>query len=140
MSHTNGLEIAVIGMACRFPGAKNIDEYWNNLVNGTESISFFSNEELREAGVDPELLNNPNYVKAKGFIEDIEYFDASFFHYSSREAEIMDPQIRLLLECSWEAMEHAGYTPNKYEEDIGFYAGASSNFNWPLWLLILPLI
>ncbi|MFU2107363.1 amino acid adenylation domain-containing protein [Paenibacillus larvae] len=131
MSYTNGLEIAVIGMACRFPGAKNIDEYWNNLVNGTESISFFSNEELREAGVDPELLNNPNYVKAKGFIEDIEYFDASFFHYSSREAEIMDPQIRLLLECSWEAMEHAGYTPNKYEEDIGFYAGASSNFNWP---------
>lgn len=131
MSHTNGLEIAVIGMACRFPGAKNTDEYWNNLVNGIESISFFSDEELREAGVDPELLNNPNYVKAKGFIEDIEYFDASFFQYSSREAEIIDPQIRLLLECSWEAMEHAGYTPNKYEDDIGFYAGASSNFNWP---------
>ncbi|MDT2276536.1 type I polyketide synthase [Paenibacillus larvae] len=58
-------------------------------------------------------------------------FRCLFFHYSSREAEIMDPQIRLLLECSWEAMEHAGYTPNKYEEDIGFYAGASSNFNWP---------
>ncbi|MBD8496924.1 non-ribosomal peptide synthetase/type I polyketide synthase [Paenibacillus arenosi] len=130
MSHTNGLEIAVIGMACRFPGARNIDEYWHNLSNGVESISFFTEEELKEAGVDPELLRNPNYVKAKGYIEDIEYFDAAFFQFSAREAEIMDPQIRVLQECAWEALEHSGYTPHRYEGDIGLYAGASTNFNW----------
>ncbi|MFB6367481.1 amino acid adenylation domain-containing protein [Paenibacillus elgii] len=130
MSQRNGLEIAVIGMACRFPGAGSIDEYWNNLVNGIETISSFSDEELLEAGVDPELLKNPNYVKAKGFIEDIEYFDAAFFNFSSREAEIMDPQIRVLHECSWEALEHAGYCSSSYDGEIGFYAGASTNFNW----------
>jgi amino acid adenylation domain-containing protein len=85
---------------------------------------------LEEAGVEPWLLKRTNYIKAKGFVEDIEYFDASFFDYTPREARIMDPQIRLLHECAWEALENAGYDPATYKGLIGFYAGASFNVNW----------
>ncbi|HLP59693.1 MAG TPA: beta-ketoacyl synthase N-terminal-like domain-containing protein, partial [Candidatus Deferrimicrobium sp.] len=116
---TSGLEIAVIGMAGRFPGAKNIAEFWDNLKNGVESISFFTDEELAAAGVDPGLLTNPNYVKAKGILEDIEYFDASFFEYTPLDATIMDPQSRFFLECSWGAMEDAGYDTDAYKGLIG---------------------
>ena len=70
-----GLEIALVGMAGRFPGAKNIEEFWDNLKNGRESISFFSTRELEEKGIDPQLLKDTDYVKAKGVLEDIEYFD-----------------------------------------------------------------
>ncbi|MGD2086566.1 MAG: SDR family NAD(P)-dependent oxidoreductase [Candidatus Aminicenantes bacterium] len=125
-----GLEIAVIGMAGRFPGAGTIEEFWENLKNGKESITFFSDEELKEMGIESQLLENPNYIKARGFIEDIEYFDASFFNYSPREAEIMDPQIRVLHECSWWALEDAGYDSGSYKGKIGFYVGAAANFNW----------
>jgi hypothetical protein len=120
---TTGLEIAVIGMAGRFPGAKNIDEFWDNLKNGVESITFFSNEELLEAGVEPELLENPNYIKAKGVIEDFDCFDSSFFRYTPGEAMVMDPQMRIFHECTWEALEDAGYVPETYEGRIGLYAG-----------------
>jgi malonyl CoA-acyl carrier protein transacylase len=120
-------DIAVIGMSCRFPGANNIDEFWQNLVNGVESISFFSDEEVIAAGIDPKLVKNPNYVKAKPILSDIETFDADFFGYSSREAELMDPQQRLLLECAWESLEDAGYNPFKYDGAIGIYAGALMN-------------
>ncbi|HLP59445.1 MAG TPA: beta-ketoacyl synthase N-terminal-like domain-containing protein, partial [Candidatus Deferrimicrobium sp.] len=88
----NGLEIAVIGMAGRFPGAKNIAQFWENLKNGVESITFFTKEELLAAGVPEDLLNNPNYVMCGGgIVENIECFDAAFFGYSPVEAEIMDP-------------------------------------------------
>jgi malonyl CoA-acyl carrier protein transacylase len=120
-------DIAVIGMSCRFPGANNIDEFWQNLVNGVESISFFSDEEVIAAGIDPKLVKNPNYVKAKPILTDIETFDAEFFGYSSREAELMDPQQRLLLECAWESLEDAGYNPFNYDGAIGIYAGALMN-------------
>uniref|UniRef100_A0A2P1CZH3 Type I polyketide synthase n=2 Tax=unclassified Phormidium TaxID=2609805 RepID=A0A2P1CZH3_9CYAN len=120
-------DIAVIGMSCRFPGANNIDEFWQNLVNGVESISFFSDEEVIAAGIDPKLVKNPNYVKAKPILSDIETFDADFFGYSSREAELMDPQARLLLECAWESLEDAGYNPFNYDGAIGIYAGALMN-------------
>ena len=90
-----GLEIAVIGLAGRFPGAENICEFWENLKKGIESISFFSDRESIEAGVDPPALNNPNYIKAKGILKDIEYFDSEFFGYMPVESEVMDPQIRL---------------------------------------------
>ena len=133
-----GLEIAVIGMSGRFPGAKNIDEFWNNVKNGVESISFFSNEELIESGIDPELLKNPNYVKAGGFLENIEYFDSLFFNYTAREAEIMDPQFRLLHECSWEALEVAGYNLESYNGIIGVYVGGALNHDWIARVLTRP--
>jgi acyl transferase domain-containing protein/acyl-CoA synthetase (AMP-forming)/AMP-acid ligase II/acyl carrier protein len=125
-----GLEIAVIGMSCRFPGAKNIAEFWNNLKNGVESTSFFSDEELVECGVDPKQLENPNYVKARGILENIEYFDAVFFGYTPQEAEKMDPQMRIFHECLWEALEDAGYDSGTYTGLIGVYAGASPNPPW----------
>ncbi len=120
-------DIAVIGMSLRFPGAKNIDEFWQNLRDGVESISFFTNEELLSAGVDPALLKDPAYVKAKAVLEDIDLFDADFFSLNPREAEIMDPQHRIFLECAWEALENAGYDAETYPERIGVYAGAGLN-------------
>ncbi len=119
--------IAIIGMAGRFPTAKNITEFWHNLCNGVESISQFSDEELIAAGVDPSLLNNSNYVKAGAVLEDIDLFDAGFFGFNPKEAEMTDPQHRLFLECAWEALENAGYDSQKCESRIGVYAGASLN-------------
>jgi tyrocidine synthetase-3 len=130
-SQTTGFEIAVIGMACRFPGAKNIYEFWNNLKNGVESVTFLADEELKEAGLDEELVNNPNYVKTcGGILENKDYFDASFFGYTPTEAEIMDPQMRIFHECVWEALEDAAYDPFSYEGAIGLYAGATSRMSW----------
>jgi acyl transferase domain-containing protein len=125
-----GLEIAVIGMAGRFPGARNIEEFWENLKIGIESISFFSEKELEEAGVPPGLLQNPNYIKALPQVEDIECFDADFFDYTPKEAEIMDPQMRVFHECAYHALEDAGCDPYSYDKLIGCYAGASVNFYW----------
>jgi acyl transferase domain-containing protein/acyl carrier protein len=126
-----GLEIAVIGMDGRFPGAKNLEEYWENLKNGVCSLSFLSEEEIKEAGLDPALVNNPNYVNAAGgVLEAPEYFDASFFDYLPAEAEMMLPHTRIFHECVWHALEDAGYDPGAYDGLIGLYAGATSSFNW----------
>lgn len=125
-----GFEIAVIGMSGRFPGAKNLDEFWENLKSGVESISFFSTEELEEAGIQPELLKDPNYVKAKGILGDFDYFDAVFFGYTPKETELMDPQVRIFHECAWEALEDAGYDSEAYSGVIGLFAGASFNHYW----------
>ena len=127
-----GLEIAVIGMAGRFPGASNIDEFWNNLKNGVESVSFLSGAELEETGISDRLINNPNYVKANCFLQDKEYFDSSFFGYSPREAKVMDPQVRLFHEASWHALEDAGYDSFTYKGMIGVYAGSTNSFNWQI--------
>jgi acyl transferase domain-containing protein len=123
----DGIEIAVVGMAGRFPGAKDLDEFWHNLSDGIESTTFFSEEELLEAGVSPEVLRNPNYVKAAAILGDVMGFDADFFEMSPREAEITDPQHRLLLECAWQALENAGYTPESHQGNIGVFAGASTS-------------
>lgn len=125
--HQTGLEIAIIGMAGRFPGAKTIDHFWCNLRDGVESIATFSDAELIAAGVDPALLNHPNYVKAGTVLDDIELFDAAFFGYTPREAEILSPQHRFFLECAHEALENAGYNPQAYKSPIGVYAAASTN-------------
>lgn len=126
-----GLEIAVIGMAGRFPGAKTVEEFWSNLKNGVESISFSTEEDWENTGMNRELLENPNFVKAKGgVLENKELFDASFFGYTPKEAEIMDPQIRIFHECSWEALENAGYNHDTYDGAIGIYAGARLNLDW----------
>ncbi|MBW4431899.1 MAG: SDR family NAD(P)-dependent oxidoreductase [Pelatocladus maniniholoensis HA4357-MV3] len=120
-------EIAIIGMAGRFPGANKIDSFWQNLRSGVESISFFTDEELISAGVDSGLLSNPNYVKANGILENIDLFDASFFGFSPREAEITDPQHRLFLESVWEALENAGYNSETYSGQIGLFAGVAAS-------------
>ena len=93
-------DIAIIGMSCRFPGAGDVETFWQNLKNGVESVSFFTDEGLAAAGVAPELLANPNYVKARPMLEDVDKFDAEFFGISPREAETMDPQHRLFLETA----------------------------------------
>lgn len=125
--YNTGLEVAIVGMAGRFPGAKNIDEFWYNLLDGVESLSVFSDEELLSSGIDPAVLSNPQYVKAGPVLDDVEMFDASFFGYTPREAQITDPQHRLFLECAQEALENAGYNPQTYKSPIGVYAGASTN-------------
>ncbi|MFQ5930187.1 MAG: type I polyketide synthase, partial [Acidobacteriota bacterium] len=125
--HLQGTEIAIIGVVGRFPGAKNLDRFWQNLQNGVESISFLSDQELVSSRIDPAVLNNPNYVKAAAVIEDVELFDASFFGFTPREAEITDPQHRFFLECAWEALENAGYDPGRYEGSIGVYAGVANS-------------
>ncbi|MEB3282541.1 MAG: beta-ketoacyl synthase N-terminal-like domain-containing protein [Lyngbya sp.] len=119
--------VAIVGFSGRFPGAKNTDEFWNNLKNGVESISFFTDEELKASGVDPALLNHPNYVKAAPILDEVEQFDAAFFDYSTTEAQFMDPEHRLFLECAWESLEHAGYSPEAYDGTIGVYAGGGSS-------------
>jgi len=125
--------IAIIGMAGRFPQAPNLQRFWENLCQGIESISFFSDEELEQAGVSPALLRHPNYVKAKAVLDDADLFDAGFFGFSPREAELTDPQIRIFLECAWEVLESAGWNPEKFPGMIGVYAGMSlSSYIWQI--------
>jgi acyl transferase domain-containing protein/acyl carrier protein len=124
----NTLEpIAIIGMAGKFPGAKNVDKFWQNLCSGVESITFFTNEELLAEGIDPTVLSSPNYVKARAVLEEVEMFDALFFGFTPKEAELMDPQHRLFIECAWEVVESAGYNCEAYNGRIGVYAGAGIN-------------
>ena len=125
LSNTTGLEIAIIGMSGCFPGAKNIEEFWHNLRDGIESIHRFTDQELKDLGVDAALFNDPNYVKAQGAVKDIDLFDASFFDISPREAEVMDPSMRFFLEHSWKALEDAGYSSEVYKKPIGVYAGTT---------------
>ena len=125
-----GAEIAIIGMAGRFPDAANLKEFWNNLANGKESIKFLSDEEIHNMQ-NPAFTGNPNFVGAKGgHLDNLDWFDAAFFNYTPREAEIMDPQFRLFHECVWHALEDAGYAKEGYNGAIGLYAGASGNFQW----------
>lgn len=120
-------EIAIISMAGRFPGAPDVDTFWENLRNGVESVSFFTAEELIEAGCDPRQVHDPAYVRARPILppEDVEKFDALFFGYSPREAELTDPQHRLFLESAWEALELAGYNPAGYDGLIGVFGGSN---------------
>jgi len=124
LSQPHGSEIAVIGMAGRFPNARNVEQFWHNLSSGEESIMRFSDDELLAAGVKPELLNDTQYVKASPVLEDVEYFDAAFFGMNPREASLSDPQQRLFVECAWEALENAGYDAERYSGVIGVYAGS----------------
>ena len=126
-----GFEVAVIGMAGRFPGAPDISRLWNNLKNGVESIYFLGDGELRRAGLSEEQLSDPGLVRSRGgVLEEADRFDAPFFGYTPKEARSMDPQFRLLHECAWHALEDAGYDPYSYEGAIGIYAGCSGNFGW----------
>src|SRR5262249_50918999 len=96
-----GGKVAIVGMAGRFPGARNTAEFWSNLRNGVESISFFGEEELAASGLPRSLGSDPRFVKARGVLDGVELFDAAFFGYSPREAGVLDPQQRLFLETAW---------------------------------------
>ena len=119
----NPNDIAIVGMALRVPGARNVDEFWANLRSGTESIRTLSVEELLEAGESPERIHHPNYVRRAAELPDMEMFDAEFFGLSPKEAAVMDPQHRHFLECAWEAMEDAGRMPDTASGPIGVFAG-----------------
>jgi acyl transferase domain-containing protein/acyl carrier protein len=120
--------IAIVGMAGRFPGARSVDELWRNLVNGVESVSELDPLKWAETvGVHPALLERPDLVKMKPRIDDEFLFDAGFFGYTPREAQILDPQQRLFLECAWEALESAGYDSERFSGAIGVAAGVSQS-------------
>jgi acyl transferase domain-containing protein len=120
-------KIAIVGMAGRFPGARNVQEFWQNLRDGVESIRSLSDAELLAAGVTPEELASHEYVKRAAVLDDVPMFDASFFGLSPRDASIMDPQHRHFLECAWEALEDAGHPPQGFHGSIGVYAGSGLN-------------
>jgi acyl transferase domain-containing protein/NADPH:quinone reductase-like Zn-dependent oxidoreductase len=120
-------KFAVVGMSCRFPDATTLDEYWQNLKQGKESVTFLTDEELLENGIPKDVFSKPNYVKATSVIANIDKFDAEFFDISPNEAELIDPQHRFFLMCCWEAIEHAGYAPKKYPGSVGVFAGSGRN-------------
>jgi acyl transferase domain-containing protein/glutamate-1-semialdehyde aminotransferase len=121
--------VAIIGLAGRFPGARDVQELWENLVEGRETLSFFSDDELDPAGPDElEARRQPNYVRARGVLEDAEMFDAAFFGINPSEAEVLDPQQRVFMETAWEALETAGYDPRSFPGAIGVFAGMSNNY------------
>ncbi len=130
------MPIAIIGMAGRFPKSNNKDEFWENLVKEKECIAFLSKEELLAEGISEEEIEQKNYVRAKGVLDSAECFDAAFFEYSPKEAEKMDPQMRVFHECAWNALEDAGYTPGSIAggrgepQNIGVFAGSASNYTW----------
>jgi len=122
-------DIAIIGMSGRFPGAQDLEQFWQNLVDGVESITFFDESESAESKINPNSLNNPNYVRAEPILEDIDLFDATFFNFNHKQAEVTSPEVRLMLECSWSALENAGYATDVYPGSIGVFAGSNvSNY------------
>src|SRR5438034_6495920 len=136
-SPTSDTDIAIIGMSSRLPCSKNTHEFWQNLQEGKECISQISDDQLRAAllksrGYIPEAdlahwLNDPSYVRTAAGLEDIDLFAATFFGYTPTEAELIDPQQRIFLECAWEALEDAAYDPENYGGLIGVYAGSDMN-------------
>jgi acyl transferase domain-containing protein/thioesterase domain-containing protein len=119
----NANDIAIVGAAMRVPGAKNVREYWKNLLGGIESIRTLTEEELIENGEDPENLRKPNFVPRAGMLDGMEMFDGEFFGFSPKESAILDPQHRHFTECVWEALEDAGHVPSSFEGRIGLFAG-----------------
>ncbi len=119
--------IAIVGMAGRFPGARDVNEFWQNLKNGVEAVRPFTDAQLLAAGVSADELAQPEYVKSGVVLEDLDMFDAAFFGFSPKDASIMDPQHRVFLECAWEALEDAGHAPASFDGSIGVYAGSGMN-------------
>ncbi len=117
--------IAIVGMAGRYPGSRDLDELWQHLKNGDELVTFFTREQMIADGVPEAMIDDENYVGAASILPDIDKFDAAFFNFSPKEAEMMDPQQRFFLECCWEALERAGYDPSTYEGSVGVFAGAT---------------
>jgi acyl transferase domain-containing protein/acyl carrier protein len=123
--------LAIIGLAVRVPGAFDVTQFWQNLVNGKESVTFFSREEQLARGATPEELEHPSWVSAAPVIDQLEYFDADVFGMTPREAELADPQHRLFLETAHTALEDAAYDPARYPGAIGVYAGTGAGlYEW----------
>jgi acyl transferase domain-containing protein len=118
-------DVAIIGMAGRFPGARDIDTFWRNLTAGVESRTVFTDDELKAEGYTPMMLQSPKVVRSGFILDDVEMFDAAFFGLNPREAELLDPQHRLFLECAWQAIENAGYDPDTFPGNIGVFGGAT---------------
>nr|WP_255653608.1 non-ribosomal peptide synthetase/type I polyketide synthase [Myxococcus sp. XM-1-1-1] len=116
--------IAIVGMSGRFPGARNLAEFWRNLCDGVESVSFFTEEELRGSVLEPSHLEDPRYVRAGAVLDDVELFDAEHFGLMPKQARLTDPQHRIFMECVWEAIEDAGYDPKRLQSLVGVYAGS----------------
>jgi acyl transferase domain-containing protein/thioesterase domain-containing protein/acyl carrier protein len=133
-----GVDVAIVGLAAHLPGARTAAEFWENLVAGREAIRDLSDEELRAAGVAPETLARPDYVKRGSTLPDLELFDADFFGLSPKEAAIMDPQHRHFLECVWEALEDSGHVPQQFEGPVGVFAGCGMGSYFALHLLRRP--
>ncbi|SEL61840.1 Acyl transferase domain-containing protein [Roseateles sp. YR242] len=127
LSGDAGLDIAIIGMSGRFPDAPDVETFWRNIRDGVESVRRYSDEELRQRGVPDEVLADPHYVKAGVPFDGVDLFDAEFFSYTPRDAQTLDPQHRIFLECAWAALEHAGYDPQRYPGSIGVYAGTGAS-------------
>jgi len=119
--------VAIVGMAGRFPGAPDVEAFWGNLRGGVHSVVRLDDEALAAAGTDPALQRDPAFVRVGGVLEGIDLFDAGFFGFNPREAEVLDPQHRLFLETAWEALENAGYGPGSVEVPVGVYAGSSAS-------------
>nr|UKE82849.1 type I polyketide synthase [Pectobacterium sp. PL152] len=119
-------DIAIVGMSARFPGAEDTAIFWQNLLDGVETISTFSEEELRESGIEEEMIASPNYIRRRGILGNAQHFDANFFDITPRDAEIMDPQHRVFLECCWHAFEDAGYVPATYPGKVGIFGGTGT--------------
>ena len=120
--------VAIVGMAGRFPGARNVPEFWQNLLDSRDTISHFRDDQLEGDGAkDAPARADPAYVRARGIIDDIEMFDAGFFGINLKEADLIDPQHRVFLETAWDALEDAGHDPQRFTGPIGVFAGASEN-------------
>ncbi|AGC46259.1 non-ribosomal peptide synthetase [Myxococcus stipitatus DSM 14675] len=121
-----GLEsaIAIVGMSGRFPGARTLEEFWRNLREGVESVTFFTDAELRGSVLDASRLDHPDYVRAAAVLDDVEFFDAEHFGFMPKQARLTDPQHRIFMECVWEAIEDAGYDPKRLDKLVGVYAGS----------------
>jgi len=128
MSEHQSLEgIAVVGLAGRFPQSNNVDQFWANLVAGKDCFSEFTVEQVISEGIPRETAQRPDYIRRAPVLENTAGFDARLFRYSPKEAELIDPQQRILLECAWEALEHAGYDPHRFPGLIGIWAGSGVN-------------
>lgn len=126
------LDVAVVGVAGRFPGAANCDEYWRNLLSGVDAVSRFDRSDLLAAGHDRAKIDDPSFVPANGVLQGAEHFDAEFFNFSPAEAALLDPQARLMLECVWLAMENAGLDLDRRGRDVGLFLGARSTVQWTM--------
>ena len=120
-------DIAIVGMAGRFPGAPNVDELWRRVAAGEDCLVDLSREVLRAEHVSERELDDPDYVARAGVLDDLEAFDAEFFGIGKRDAAIMDPQHRHFMECCWEALETAGHVPERFDGSIGVFAGCGFN-------------
>ena len=126
-AEAGGRDIAIVGMAGRFPGAPDVDTLWQRLRAGDELLTHFDEQTLLDAGVSPEVLASPDYIRVGAQLDGADCFDAAFFGYSPREAQIIDPQQRIFLECAWTALESAGYDPTRYPDRIGVFGGVGMN-------------